>query len=110
MIVLLTAVLAAGLGTYAAGVLVPSLADGRLGSRDGGLLDAVGMAAVGLAPAGAIVVLLGCAWLRVSWWADGRPVPPGTRLAMTTLCPLSVAVIAFALSPLGRALAAWRLD
>ena len=110
MIALLTAVLTAAVSMYVAGVLIPHLADGPHGSPTGGLLDVVGMAAVGLAPAGAVVVLLGCAWLRASRWADGRPPAAGPRLAVVTLCLLGATVLAFSLSPVGRALAAWRLD
>jgi hypothetical protein len=113
---------------YVAGVLVPyyasdldtlSLPDLAAGAQprsgvvpvDAGWPGLLGFYSLLLAPLGALIALTGCAvQLLAAFPRSERRVAPGVAAGLAVVALLCVAVVAFFLSPLGRALTTWQQD
>jgi hypothetical protein len=106
--VLVLAALALGPGSaYAAGVAVPYYP----GRDDAGWLSLLGVYAVVLAPLGALFALAGCGvQLLAAFPRSARRLSPGVAAGLAVVALLCVGIVAFLLSPLGRALTIWQMD
>jgi hypothetical protein len=76
-----------------------------------GWLGLLGLYSLLLAPLGALLALVGCAvqLLAVFPRADGR-VSPGVAAGLIGVAATCIVVVAWFLSPLGRALTLWYMD
>ena len=91
---------------YAAGVVVPYYSGG-----DAGWLSLLGLYAVVLAPLGALLALAGCVvQLLAAFPRSARRVSPGVAAGLAVVALICVGIVAFLLSPVGRALTIWQTD
>ena len=92
---------------YLFGVVLPY----RANDVGAGWLSLLGSYALILAPLGALVALVGCGvQLRAVFPRSARQVSPVMAAALVAVAAICVALLAYMLSPLGRAMTAWMQD
>jgi hypothetical protein len=81
------------------------------GPVSAGWVSLLGFYSLLLAPLGALLALGGSALqLLAAFPRSERRVPPGVAVGLAVVAVVSVVVLAWFLSPLGRALTSWTLD